>query len=101
MNDTIALLETLIRTRPVTTDPERVNAATAVMRDYLETRGIFCRTEEFAGRQILYASNRESGTPEIILNSHMDVVPALDEQVEPVIRDGIVHEAFSPFFEGK
>ena len=68
MNDYIALLESLIRTRPVTTDPERVNAATAVMRDY-----------------------RASGTPEIILNSHMDVVPALDEQFEPVIRDGILY----------
>lgn len=91
MNDTVALLETLIRTRPVTTDPERVNAATAVMRDYLASRGVFCRTEEFEGRQILYASNREFGTPEIILNSHMDVVPALDEQFEPVIRDGILY----------
>ena len=88
MNDTVALLEKLIRTRPVTTDPERVNAATAVMREYLETHGIFCRTEEFAGRQILYASNRESGTPEIILNSHLDVVPAKPEQFEPVVRDG-------------
>jgi len=88
MNDTIALLEKLIRTRPVTTDPERVNAATAVMRDYLKSRGIFCRVEEFAGRHILYASNRESGTPEIILNSHMDVVPAKPEQFEPVTRDG-------------
>jgi succinyl-diaminopimelate desuccinylase len=88
MNDTIALLEQLIRTRPVTTDPERVNAATAIMHDYLETRGVFCRVEEFEGRQILYASNRESGTPEIILNSHLDVVPASEEQFEPVIRDG-------------
>ena len=88
MHEYIALLETLIRTRPVTTDPERVNAATDVMREFLASRGVFCRTEEFAGRKILYASNRESGTPEIILNSHMDVVPALEEQFEPVIREG-------------
>jgi succinyl-diaminopimelate desuccinylase len=88
MNDTIALLEKLIRTRPVTTDPARVNAATAVMREHLESRGIFCRVEEFAGRHILYASNRENGTPEIILNSHLDVVPAAEEQFEPVVRDG-------------
>ena len=88
MNDTIALLEKLIRTRPVTSDPARVNAATAVMQEYLESRGVFCRVEEFAGRHILYASNRESGTPEIILNSHLDVVPAAEEQFEPVVRDG-------------
>ena len=88
MNDSIALLESLIRTRPVTTDPERVNAATAVMRDFLQARGVFCRTEKFEGRLILYASNRESGTPDIILNSHMDVVPAADEQFEPTVRDG-------------
>lgn len=88
MNDTIALLERLIRTRPVTSDPERVNAATDIMRDYLASRGVFCRVEEFDGRKILYASNRESGTPEIILNSHLDVVPASEEQFEPVIRDG-------------
>jgi succinyl-diaminopimelate desuccinylase len=88
MNDFIALLEKLIRIRPVTSDPERVNAATAVMRGFLESHGIFCRVEEFAGRHILYASNRESGTPEIILNSHLDVVPAEPEQFEPVVRDG-------------
>jgi len=89
MNDYISLLENLIRTRPVTTDPERVNAATAVMREFLQARGVFCRTEEIAGRQILYASNRESGTPDIILNSHMDVVPAaVEDQFEPVVRDG-------------
>ena len=45
MNDYIALLESLIRTRPVTSAPERVNAATAVMRDFLQARGVFCRTE--------------------------------------------------------
>ncbi|MBR4718262.1 MAG: M20/M25/M40 family metallo-hydrolase [Lentisphaeria bacterium] len=88
MNDTIALLEKLIRTRPVTSDPARVNAASAIMRDYLESHGVFCRVEEFAGRHILYASNRESGTPEIILNSHLDVVPATEDQFEPVVRDG-------------
>ena len=87
-NDTISLLETLIRTRPVTTDTARVNAATDVMRGYLESHGIFCRVEELNGRRILYASNRESGTPEIILNSHLDVVPAEEEQYEPVVRDG-------------
>ena len=87
-SDTISLLETLIRTRPVTTDTARVNAATDVMRDYLESRGIFCRVEELAGRRILCASNRESGTPEIILNSHLDVVPAEEEQYEPVVHDG-------------
>ena len=88
MNDTISLLGKLIRTRPVTTDPARVNAATSVMREYLESHGVFCRVEEFAGRHILYASNRENGMPEIILNSHMDVVPASEEQFEPIVRDG-------------
>ena len=87
-NDTIALLESLIRTRPVTTDTARVNAATDVMHDFLESRGLFCRVEELDGRKILYASNRENGTPEIILNSHLDVVPAEEEQFEPVVRDG-------------
>ena len=88
MNDTISLLDKLIRTRPVTTAPECVNAAAEVMRAYLESHGIFCRVEELAGRHILYASNRESGIPEIILNSHLDVVPAEPEQFEPVVRDG-------------
>ena len=86
--DTLALLEKLIRTRPVTTDAARVNAATDVMHDFLKSHGIFCRVEVLAGRRILYASNREDGTPEILLNSHMDVVPAEPEQFEPVVRDG-------------
>ena len=63
------------------------NRAVACLRNYLETRGVFChvaRTEE--GRDAIYASTVPGKTCEYGFVTHIDVVPAASpEQFRPKV----------------
>lgn len=92
MNDSIAFLMDLIRTRPVTRDVESVNRAAALVRARLESAGIRCTVEKINGRDTLYASLVPGKTPDYLFNAHLDVVPAEPELFEPVLSpDGVLH----------
>ena len=89
--DTAFLLD-LLRIPSVTDDIPQVNRAVAAMRAWLEARGLHCATEAMPdGREFLYASVVEGDrTPKLLLNAHLDVVPAAPEQFEPRVEDGNV-----------
>ncbi|MBN2449668.1 MAG: M20/M25/M40 family metallo-hydrolase [Lentisphaeria bacterium] len=91
MRDTIALLEDLIRLRPVTADVVAVNAATGFLHGYLAAEGLHCCLEEVDGRRVLYACTEETRQPEFLLNAHVDVVPGEEDQFEPRVVDGWLH----------
>lgn len=82
----------LLRIPSVTDDIPQVNRAVAAMRAWLEARGLHCATETMPdGREFLYASVVEGDrTPKLLLNAHLDVVPAAPEQFEPRVEDGNV-----------
>ena len=82
----------LLRIPSVTDDIPQVNRAVAAMRAWLEARGLHCATESMPdGREFLYASVVEGDrTPKLLLNAHLDVVPAAPEQFEPRVEDGNV-----------
>ena len=82
----------LLRIPSVTDDVPQVNRAVAAMRGWLEARGVFCETETMPdGREFLVASVVKGGrTPKLLLNAHLDVVPAAPEQFEPRVEDGNV-----------
>lgn len=82
----------LLRIPSVTDDIPQVNRAVAAMRAWLEARGLHCATEAMPdGREFLYASVVEGDrTPKLLLNAHLDVVPAAPEQFEPRVEDGNV-----------
>jgi len=89
MQEYLKLLEDLIRLRPVTQDVQAVNRATELLHGYLSGHGLHCTLEELDGRKILYASNVPGKNPDLLLNAHIDVVPAAYEsQYEPEIKDG-------------
>jgi len=89
MKEYLNLLDELIRLRPVTENIPAVNRAAETIRTFLESRGLHCAMEELDGRKILYASNVPGKTPDLLLNAHIDVVPAAYEsQYEPEYRDG-------------
>jgi len=88
MNEYTELLEKLIRCKAVSGEIQNVNRAVGVMRDFLESKGIACVTETLDGREILYASAMPGKVQDIMLNAHLDVVPASDSMFEPEIRDG-------------
>lgn len=92
MNDTIAFLMELIRTRPVTPDVEAVNRAAGLVRARLESAGIRCVTEKIDGRDTVYASLVPGKKPDYLFNAHLDVVAADPDMFEPVLSpDGVLH----------
>ena len=92
MQEYLNLLEELIRLRPVTENVQAVNRATDLLHAFLAGRGLHCTVENLEGRKILYASNVPGKTPDLLLNAHIDVVPAAYEsQYEPEYRDGWIY----------
>ncbi len=83
MRDTIELLSELIRCRPVSSDIAAVNKAMQVMNRYLQEKGVPCVMEEVGERQLLYASTFPGKEQDLLLNAHIDVVPADAEMFEP------------------
>jgi len=83
MQGTVELLSDLIRCRPVSSDIAAVNRAMQVMHRFLQEKGVFCVIEEVKGRQVLYASTRPGKAQDLLLNAHLDVVPADAALFEP------------------
>lgn len=91
MNEYLNLLENLIRCRAVSENVPNVNRAVDIMRTFLESKGVLCETENLNGRKILYASALPGRKQDILLNAHLDVVPAPESMFEPEIRDGRIY----------
>ena len=92
MNIDLPFFLDLLRIPSVTDDIPQVNRAVGAMRAWLEARGVFCETEAMPdGREFLYASvAKGERTPKLLLNAHLDVVPAAPGQFEPRVEDGNV-----------
>ncbi|MCF7854005.1 MAG: M20/M25/M40 family metallo-hydrolase [Candidatus Pacebacteria bacterium] len=76
MLDTVDLLAELMRFQPVTDNLEQVNALADFARKYLTQAGVHTSVEELAGRRVLYAATVADKECDILLNAHLDVVPA-------------------------
>lgn len=70
------LLVRLVECRPETENIVAVNHAHDILRAFLESRGIFCATEEIMGRKTLFAATSPGKIHDFLLNAHIDVVPA-------------------------
>ena len=79
MRQTIELLAELMACRPVTADVDCVNRAAELLRQYLAAAGLHTCLEDLNGRRILYASTVPGTRPRLLLNAHLDVVPAGEE----------------------
>jgi succinyl-diaminopimelate desuccinylase len=88
--DKVELLKKLIACKAVTDNLPAVNLAIDVMHNFLVSNGLFCTIEDASGRHILYASTEQTKAPDFLLNAHLDVVPANDEQFIPRIENGIM-----------
>ena len=92
MKEYLNLLDELIRLRPTSENIPAVNRVAETIRKFLEGRGLHCAMEELNGRKVLYASNVPGKTPDLLLNAHIDVVPAAYEsQYEPEYKDGRIY----------
>ncbi len=91
MRDTIELLKELIPLRPVSADVRAVNAVTECLHTYLQAAGLYTVVEECCGRKVLYAGTEPTQQPDVLLNAHVDVVPAEDDQFVPREEAGWLH----------
>jgi succinyl-diaminopimelate desuccinylase len=91
MRDTIELLKELIALRPVSADVRAVNAVTDCLQTYLQAEGLYTVVEESGGRKVLYAATEATHQPVVLLNAHVDVVPAEEDQFEPCEEAGWLH----------
>jgi succinyl-diaminopimelate desuccinylase len=91
MRDTIDLLKELIPLRPVSAEVRAVNAVTDRLHAYLRAEELFTVVEEIGGLKVLYACTEVTYQPEVLLNAHVDVVPAEDDQFVPREEAGWLH----------
>src|SRR4051794_15708299 len=73
--------------------------------DYAEryaraVRGVHIQRFESGGKPSLVVTLRETRAPALMLNAHLDVVPARVEQFQPVIREGRLYGRGSQDMKG-
>ncbi len=84
----LELLKESIRCKPVSENVPCVNRAVECMHEFLRVHGLHCEIQELNGRKILYAATSPGRIQDVLLNAHLDVVPAPDSMFEPEERDG-------------
>lgn len=87
MLDSVELLTELMACRPESACIDRVNQAEELMERRLCAEGLHCTMELIDGRKVLYAATRPGKCQDVLLNAHLDVVPADDAMYIPK-RDG-------------
>ena len=73
------LLAALMACKPVSNQPDNVNRASAILTRHLTDAGVHWTVETIDGRNVLYAATTPGKEPDVLLNAHLDVVPAPDE----------------------
>lgn len=73
------LLADLMACKPVSSQPENVNRASAILNQKLTAAGLHCTMENCGDYQVLFASTTPGKEPDVLLNAHIDVVPATDD----------------------
>lgn len=82
--EVLELYKNLIRCRAVSADIEAVNKSEKTLLAFLQAKGLYCSEELINGRVVVYASTRPGKVQDVLLNAHLDVVPAAyEEQFEP------------------
>lgn len=92
MNDTTlkSLLSDLVRFYPVTSDQTRVLELLKYVQKHLDQLDIHSKITTTNGVHMLYASTQDVKTSKIMLQSHIDVVPANEDHRNAVIDGDIL-----------
>ena len=80
----LQLLDSLLRVKSVSCDVGRLDESVAMLRSWLESRGVHCAVERNErGMPALYASTTPGKAHDYLFVSHLDVVPADDAMFTP------------------
>ena len=88
LQETYNLLCAMIREYPVSGCAEALNRNAERLRDYLEKRRVTCSFTEIGGLHLLYAESTPGAKPDYLFNTHIDVVPVIDEAQRQPLRQG-------------
>lgn len=99
--DLIRLTSELIAIPSVDEQPEQLHAVIDYAERYARALpGVFVQRVEHEGKPSLIATLRDTRTPTVILNAHLDVVPARPEQFVPQVRNGRIYGRASQDMKG-
>jgi succinyl-diaminopimelate desuccinylase len=82
--NSLALLKRLIKIPSVSADKSAVNRCSGFVAAWLRKQGLHVHVENSDGYRIVFASTQPGKSCDILLNAHLDVVPAPKEQFSPV-----------------
>jgi succinyl-diaminopimelate desuccinylase len=100
-DDLVRLTCDLIAIPSVAERPDDLRAAISYAERYARAvPGVFVERGEHGGKPYVVATLRETRTPAIMLNAHLDVVPARPEQFAPELRDGRIYGRGSQDMKG-
>ena len=88
MLDSVELITALMTCRPESTAITRVNQAQELMHERLTAAGLHCTMELVGERKVLYAATKPGKCQDVLLNAHLDVVPADDAMFTPRVEGG-------------
>ncbi|MCU0494930.1 MAG: M20/M25/M40 family metallo-hydrolase [Chloroflexaceae bacterium] len=96
-----ALTADMVRFESTADRPDQLVAAMDYVAAYLATiPGIFVSRVEHNGKPSVVATLRETRTPSLMLNGHLDVVAARPAQFRPEVRDGRLYGRGSQDMKG-
>jgi succinyl-diaminopimelate desuccinylase len=100
-DELIALTNDLIAIPSIADRPDQLQAVIDYAERYARAvPGALVQRAEEAGKPSLIVTLRDTRAPAVMLNAHLDVVPARPEQFMPVVRDGRIYGRGSQDMKG-
>ncbi len=90
-DDLVALTCALVRYESSAAHPDQIAAAMAHVRAEIAGSAALLEETEANGVPALVATLRDTRTPALLLNGHIDVIPAAPHQFVPQVRDGRIY----------
>jgi succinyl-diaminopimelate desuccinylase len=101
LDELTALTCDLVTIPSIAERPEQLQAVIDYAERYARAvPGVHIHRGECAGKPNLVATLRDTRTPAVLLNAHLDVVPARAEQFQPIVRAGRVYGRGSQDMKG-
>jgi succinyl-diaminopimelate desuccinylase len=100
-DELVSLTSDLIRFESIAERPDQLAAAINYVASYLAAiPNIYIQRSERNSKPALVATLRETRSPALFLNAHLDVVVAAPEQFQPDVRDGRIYGRASQDMKG-
>src|SRR5258707_10351096 len=100
-DELVQLTNELIAIPSTADQPEQLQAVIDYAERYAQAiPGVHIQRFEWAGKPSLVVTLRDTKSPAVMLNAHLDVVPARPEQFQPEGRDGRIYGRASQDMKG-